>query len=172
MTRAELDEAVWRSARSARGSVQNEPDASGTGLLSCQAAVAAGPRFLARQAFPGRPDEIRTARAWLARLVNGFAAADDVVLACSELASNAIIHSHSGQPGGMFTVRASVDSEQVRVEVIDEGGPWGAAVRCDIGLEESGLSGRGLAIIAAIATTWGIAGDQEGRTAWFEVRAR
>jgi serine/threonine-protein kinase RsbW len=32
--------------------------------------------------------------------------------------------------------------------------------------------GRGLAIVASLATDWGIVGDQRGRTAWFELSAQ
>src|ERR1700722_14902877 len=64
-------------------------------LMSSAAHVpgGAGPRFLARREFAGRPDQVRTARWWLSRMISGQPVAHDVVLACSELASNAILHS-------------------------------------------------------------------------------
>ncbi len=37
----------------------------------------------------------------------------------SELATNAVVHSRSGQPGGTFTVRAELGAQRLRVEVRD-----------------------------------------------------
>jgi serine/threonine-protein kinase RsbW len=145
--------------------------------------MTAEPCFLARRAFNGRSDQIRAVRRWLAPLIDGFAGAQDAVLACSELATNAIIHSASGRPGGVFTVRACIDRNLIRIEVIDQGGSWPGrqgqflqeGFRHGQGSpagEDADLSGRGLTIVAAIATSWGITGDQEGRTAWCEIRVQ
>ncbi len=136
------------------------------------AALVPEPRFLVRRTFQGRPDQIRAARSWLAMLIEGFPGSANVVLACSELAANAIIHSRSGLPGGAFTVRARIDHDLIRVEVIDQGGSWTGLRK--LGLDEAddvSQSGRGLTIVAAIASSWGIAGDQQGRTAWCEIEA-
>jgi serine/threonine-protein kinase RsbW len=134
-----------------------------------------GPRFLARREFAGRPDQVGAARWWLSRMIDGLPIAPDVVLACSELASNAIIHSDSGLPGGRFTVRLSIEADLIRIEVIDQGGQWTNMRGHWLGASEDqaddSQSGRGLTIIAALATSWGIGGDQEGRTAWCEIRA-
>ncbi len=138
-------------------------------------AVPPAPRFLARREFVGRPDQVRAARWWLSRMIDGLPMASDAVLACSELASNAIIHSDSGLPGGRFIVRLAVEDDTVRIEVIDQGGEWTNLRSHWIGDDDeadASQSGRGLTIIAAIAIAWGIAGDQEGRTAWCELRAR
>jgi serine/threonine-protein kinase RsbW len=153
-----------------------------------QGTMTAEPCFLARRAFNGRSDQIRAVRRWLAPLIDGFAGAQDAVLACSELAANAIIHSASGRPGGVFTVRACIDRNLIRIEVIDQGGSWpgrqGQFLQGGFrpgefrhgqgspAVEDADLSGRGLTIVAAIATSWGITGDQEGRTAWCEIRAQ
>src|SRR5215472_10221598 len=81
-------------------------------------------RILARRTFPGVPGQVSVARRWLAQMIDGFAAAEDVLLACSELSTNAIMHSASGQPGGQFTVRLAIRQDIVRVEVLDQGGAW------------------------------------------------
>jgi serine/threonine-protein kinase RsbW len=82
---------------------------------------------------------------------------DDVVLICSELATNAILHSESAQPGGQFTVRAEVrDGDYVWVEVEDQGGQWADD-------EHSDQRGRGLEIIAMLADYWDVRGDDTGR---------
>jgi serine/threonine-protein kinase RsbW len=150
----------------------------GTGELAnsaAQLATVAERRFLARREFAGRPDQVRAARWWLSRMIDGLPVAPDVVLACSELASNAIIHSDSGLPGGKFTVRLSVETDIIRIEVIDQGGQWATSRSRWLGGSDDqgddGQSGRGLTIVAALASSWGIGGDQEGRTAWCEIRA-
>lgn len=133
-------------------------------------------RVLARRSFSGQPGQVSVARRWLGRLVDGFPAADEVMLACSELAANAIVHSDSGLPGGRFTVRVAIESDIVRVEILDQGGSWSVRrTRSDCtsaDLEDQTQCGRGLTIVAAIASSWGISGDQEGRTAWCEIKAQ
>lgn len=137
---------------------------------------AVAPEFplLVRRSFPGQPGQVRIVRWWLTAQLGGPAACDDVVLACSELAANAIIHSDSGLPGGVFTVRLSIDHGFVRIEIIDQGGQWPGVRRpCHedpADLEDPSQCGRGLRIVAALASAWGIAGDQEGRTAWCEIK--
>jgi serine/threonine-protein kinase RsbW len=88
--------------------------------------------------------------------------ADDVVLAASELITNAITHSRSGAPGGLFTVRVRLrPGRDIRVEVDDEGGQWEVRV-CDH------EHGRGLTVVAALAgdANWGVAGTCSARTVW------
>lgn len=113
--------------------------------------------------LPGRPDEVAVARRWLAGLLTGHPAADDAILALGELAANSVVHSDSRLPGGQITIRALITPEAVRVEVADRGGAW--LVRAD----DTGQRGRGFAIVAALATDWGIEGDRSGRTAWCEI---
>jgi hypothetical protein len=50
------------------------------------------------------------------------------------------------------------------VEVTDAGGSWHRTE-----LPGDGVCGRGLAIVAAIATSWGVTGGISGRTAWCEI---
>lgn len=130
-------------------------------------------RILARRTFPGQPGQISVARRWLAQMIDGFAAIDDVLLACSELTTNAIMHSDSGRPGGQFTVRLAIRRDIVRVEVLDQGGtgPGRQDGLGDEPTQDSGQYGRGLTIVAAITEAWGIAGDHDGRTTWCEIRS-
>lgn len=75
--------------------------------------------------FPGRRDQVRYARAFIARFLDGHPAADDAVLLVSELAANACAHSASGRQGGMFMVRVEVgEGGRVYVEVEDQGSSW------------------------------------------------
>lgn len=127
--------------------------------------------------LPGQPSQVGVARSWLATLVAGLAAADEIVLAASELAANAVSHSDSGLRGGTFTIRVAIGPDLVRVEVDDAGGPWRSRSRCDQASADdrcrfSEQCGRGLAIVASLANAWGVAGDRRGRTAWCELPAR
>lgn len=128
-------------------------------------------RVLARRSFSGLPGQVSVARRWLAEMIDGFAAADEVLLVCSELATNAIMHSDSGRLGGQFTVRLAIRPDIIRLEVLDEGGPWLGRLEPGRQAEDASQCGRGFTIVAAIADAWGIAGDHEGRTAWCEIRS-
>jgi anti-sigma regulatory factor (Ser/Thr protein kinase) len=128
---------------------------------------------LASLTLPGRADQVRLARKWLADLVAGLPAADDIILVASELTANAVSHSDSGRSGGTLTVRVAVGADLVRVEVADAGGCWGVRPgRADRRHDElDDEYGRGLAIVECLATDWGIYGDDSGRTAWCELPA-
>ncbi len=115
------------------------------------------------RAFPAVPGQVSAARRFLAALTEAFPAADDALLCLSEVATNAIQHSHSARPGGQFTVRATYAPGHLRVEVEDDGGPW----QPQAGHHEHG--GRGLAILTALAR-WDSTTDDGGhRTVWFEI---
>ena len=98
-----------------------------------------------QRSYPGMQDQVREVRADLALVLDGWLRADDFVLLASELSTNAIVHSRSGLPGGVFTVRAEVlPGEYAWLEVEDQGGPW---IERDPGEEH----GRGLALVAHLA---------------------
>jgi serine/threonine-protein kinase RsbW len=116
--------------------------------------------------YPGRPDQAARVRAFLAGVLAGCPAAADVVLMADELVSNAIQHSNSQRPGGTFRVRVRVQpGRSVRVEVADAGGRW-ARPGSEPCADDSRLGGRGLHIVGALATAWGVDGDETGRTVW------
>lgn len=48
------------------------------------------------------------ARAYLRRVLDCWPQMDELLLICSELATNAVLHSQSAREGGQFTVRAEV----------------------------------------------------------------
>ena len=132
------------------------------------ARLVASPR---RRVFPGRPDQVRPARRFVARALAGCPAADDAVLCVSELASNAIQHTRSGQ-GGRFEVLVWRGRVSACVAVIDEGAPHGPAPRAP-GPEDLAESGHGLRVVTDLAATWG---QQElgpaglpGRAVWFQL---
>jgi hypothetical protein len=113
----------------------------------------AGPSRL----FPGSADQVGQVRRFVRSQVGDHPAADDVVLAASELASNAIKHTASGRDSGMFLVQLTmVGPDHVAVIVTDQGTADGPQVRHpDAGQE----SGRGLAVVEALACLWLPLGD-------------
>ena len=116
------------------------------------------------RSFPGRADQISVARGFLNEVAQGFPRADDATLCLSELAANAVVHSASGHPGKQFTVSIKVHSDYLRVEVLDDGGPW--TPRRD----PPDQCGHGLLIVDRLASRWGIeADDRACRTVWFEM---
>lgn len=124
-----------------------------------------------RRSFPGRTDQARLVRRFVAFLLDGCRYADDAVQAVAELAGNAVIHTRSGRPGGLFTVEVRRWDDGLAVSVTDQGGL--AAHLCPAGEgEPDGLAenGRGLPIVADLATsvTWtGDAGEGHTITAVF-----
>jgi anti-sigma regulatory factor (Ser/Thr protein kinase) len=99
----------------------------------------------------------------VAQLLDGCPAAANVVLCLSELASNAILHSRSGQPGGHFGVQVEAHvGEWVRVAVDDDGGPW-TANRADDDIEH----GHGLEIVCALSAAMAVSEGGLRRVVWF-----
>jgi serine/threonine-protein kinase RsbW len=122
------------------------------------------PVAAATRAFAAQPLQVASARRFVAGVLTGLGVADDVVLCISELASNAVLHSSSRQPGGQFIIRVWTSAAgRIRAEVEDHGGPWTPDPDQD---EERG---RGLLIVARLATRWGITGSPTGRVAWLEI---
>jgi anti-sigma regulatory factor (Ser/Thr protein kinase) len=98
-----------------------------------------------QRTYAGTKDRVHEVRADLAPVVKGCPFADDFVLLASELSANAVVHSRSGLPGGVFTVRAEVrPGDYGWLEVEDQGGPW-------VEKEPDEEHGRGLAMVAALA---------------------
>lgn len=110
--------------------------------------------------YPGKPESIRQVRADLRRVLDGCPIAYDVILCASELAANAALHSDSRKPGGSFTVRTQIHrGALVLIEVEDHGGPWPQ-------LPTDPARGRGLDIVQALATAYGITAIATGRRVW------
>jgi len=119
------------------------------------------------RAFPAVPASVREARRFLSSILNGRPAANDALICLSELVTNAVVHSRSGEPGGQFLVRVQRSRGHLRVEVRDQGGRWVYPAPTD----ERG--GRGLLIVGGLARDWGRTGDERsGWTIWFEMECR
>jgi anti-sigma regulatory factor (Ser/Thr protein kinase) len=106
--------------------------------------------------FPARADQIPRSRAFMAQVLTDCQLAEDALLIVSELCTNAVLHSNSGQPDGHFTVRAEAcEGDYLWIEVEDQGGRW-------TDRERSAEGGRGLDIVTALADYWDVRGDDNG----------
>lgn len=86
---------------------------------------------------------------------------DKTQLLVTELTTNAVMHAHS-------PIRVSVmpEPDHVRVEVRDDDPRPLCAPRRP---RPEAESGRGLWLVDALSTTWGINHNERGKTVWFEV---
>ena len=111
------------------------------------------------------PDSVGQAREFArARITDWEAHAllDDALLVVSELVSNAVSHAHSAP-----TLRLTYGAETLRIEVADDG--TGMPQPRPPSTTREG--GRGLYLITAMATVWGIEETAEGKVVWAELRA-
>jgi serine/threonine-protein kinase RsbW len=118
--------------------------------------------------FRGQPSQVSQARSWLAGLLPSCEPLDDLLIFTSELVTNAVTHTRSGDPGGWFTVEITWSPQRARVVVGDQGSdeiPASGNSPDDSDLE----TGRGLLLIAAMSAAWGTAGDADARWLWADV---
>jgi two-component sensor histidine kinase len=109
--------------------------------------------------LPGTPASVPVARRLVREALVGCPRAGDLMLAVTELATNAINHSASGR-GGSFTVRLRTGPGRARVEVTDEGPAQGRS---------PASNGWGLEIVAGTTDQAdAIFGPGGCRTAWAE----
>jgi anti-sigma regulatory factor (Ser/Thr protein kinase) len=118
-----------------------------------------------RRVFPGRPEQVAHARRFVTRTLDGCPAVEEAVLCVSELATNALAHTASGI-GGAFEVIVCRGQASALIAVYDDGSASPPAVR---GLETTSEDGRGLGVVALIASRWGHFGGESGRVVWFEL---
>ncbi|WP_176611404.1 ATP-binding protein [Actinomadura sp. WMMB 499] len=127
---------------------------------------------------PGKKLDVREVRARVRRTLAGALGGrtvgfdlDDIDLMVCEIATNAVRHTASGEPGGgiRVTVMVTASSTRLRVEVQDDGGAAHVPGIPSRTFEWS-ESGRGLLVVDGLAHDWGTAVDRDGRgTVWFEV---
>lgn len=116
------------------------------------------------RAFPGTPDHVRECRRFIRAHLPHH---PDAELVASELATNTLLHTASGHPGGVFGVRIELRADNsARLEFEDAGGPP------EFGTPKTDREGgRGLTLVEVLTTAWGIKGDTHGRTVWTEFQA-
>jgi serine/threonine-protein kinase RsbW len=136
-----------------------------------QTMVAPLPLWWSRE-FAGEPAEVGRARGWVGKLLPACDPLDELLIVTSELSTNAVAHTRSGQPGGRFTVEVTWSPQAVRVIVGDQGSDEVPATPADAAGAEDLENGRGLLLVSALATAWGTVGDARARWLWGEVQWR
>ncbi|HEX7354345.1 MAG TPA: ATP-binding protein [Mycobacteriales bacterium] len=115
---------------------------------------------------PGDARAVRHARRFTRRVCGqagiGGDLCDSAVLLTSEVVTNAVIHGRSEA-----RLRVIVDAGHVRVEVGDDNSRHPVVQPAD----DDALDGRGLHLLAVLASAWGVRDDAIGKTVWFEIRA-
>ncbi|MFA1551152.1 ATP-binding protein [Actinomadura chokoriensis] len=130
-------------------------------------------RLLAVLTLPGVERSVRHARLFLRdtlvpdHVAPGGELLDDMALVVDEFAGNCIKHTASGR-GGKFHVALWAGDGVLRAEVSDEGASGARPVLRDAA---DGESGRGLLIVAALASRWGHRADGPRTTVWAEFAA-
>jgi serine/threonine-protein kinase RsbW len=120
-----------------------------------------------QRTFPGRADQIARAREFTKRVLGPCPVRDEAVLLVSELATNALEHTSTGD-GGQFRVTICRNATSLLIGVSDSGSDKTPAPGP---LDPESETGRGLGLVELIAERWGYCGDQHGLTVWFELHA-
>jgi anti-sigma regulatory factor (Ser/Thr protein kinase) len=150
--------------------------------------------------FDAEVSESRTARRWVVRVLERWelaGAAEELELACSELVTNALLHTRSGfevtiavcsgaielvvrdrdpRPPVLRPPRldllADIDTVPAVSEAVDDSELPGAVERhpsLHVGPAGSIAAGRGLIIVDAIADEWGVATHSAGKDVWLRL---
>jgi anti-sigma regulatory factor (Ser/Thr protein kinase) len=119
--------------------------------------------------FPGGANQVLEVRRWLEDLLPDCAARADVLLLASELCTNAIVHSRSGEAGGQFSVDIDWAPARARVVIGDQGSAKAPAAPQSDDATPLGESGRGLLLVDALADDWGTASRPHRRWVWADV---
>jgi anti-sigma regulatory factor (Ser/Thr protein kinase) len=90
--------------------------------------------------------------------------AGDAELLLSELVGNAVRHARP-LPGGVVRVTWEVKAREVVLRVTDGGSTNGHRPNAAV-FEPDSVSGRGLAIVAALARRWGVEPTGGGQSVW------
>ncbi len=134
-----------------------------------------------KQSLPGDRASVGEARVWLDATLQALrvpaAMIDSATLVLSELVTNAITHTRSGQQGGEVTVEALVHHQGARTEltvrVVDGGATTVPRPR---EVSPDAEHGRGLFLVQALAQAWGELSDGRcgvwARWSWPTLAAR
>ena len=128
--------------------------------MTCDLTGQYAPSPVVVERIPGKPRYVGDARAFVHDL--GF----DAQVLVSELCTNAILHTASGQPGGTVLLVMQYFESEARVTVSDDGPP-GAAVPWTRNGHAS--NGYGLSSMMQLAREWGIRVSARGSDVWFVV---
>jgi len=113
--------------------------------------------------LPAHPASTRAARAFVAEHLRSWdldEAVDDATLLVSELVTNAILHARSPVDLVVRKVKGAV-----RVEVFDDG----TGLPQPLDPDPEADDGRGLGLVQAVASRWGVDDVETCKTVWFEI---
>jgi anti-sigma regulatory factor (Ser/Thr protein kinase) len=120
-----------------------------------------------RGRFLRHPEQVAAARRFVAELLSrGTEERETARLLVSETVTSMLDQAPSGRGNGAFEIACAVDRRRLHVEVSDDGGP--ARLRRRVHHVRS-EHGRGLQLVRALASRWGVREDPAGRTIWFEL---
>jgi len=120
--------------------------------------------------IPGRPEQVATARTFVARTLSSHqvgADYDAATLLTSEIVTNAVQHTKSGVDGGTVTIVVIGVPHGVLVEIIDDGSAGTPVVKGDLYAAE----GHGLFLVQHLAAQWGYLREPACTTVWFQLPA-
>jgi anti-sigma regulatory factor (Ser/Thr protein kinase) len=118
--------------------------------------------------FPGLPEQVANVRAFVRETLGDprfKAVIEDVELLATELVTNSIRYSRSRGPGDVQVVITV--SGTIRVNVVDEGSDTSMPVLTSA--EPMDVNGRGLMLVQALASRFGVRVGQVSTTTWFEM---
>jgi anti-sigma regulatory factor (Ser/Thr protein kinase) len=113
--------------------------------------------------FESQPELVVAARQFVRDRLSAWEVTDHVdaaVLVASELVTNAILHARTA-----VSLRVQVEGSTVRIEVYDENPRLPVLAPCP----PEATSGRGLALVAALAGAWGMENRGDGKVVWAEI---
>ena len=86
---------------------------------------------------------------------------DSAVLLVSELATNVTLHARTH-----LQVSVRVDDDELWAEVKD----WNSRMPQPCDVPQDATTGRGLHLVDALASSWGVTRDVDGKMVWFRIR--
>lgn len=118
--------------------------------------------------LPGTPQSVSAARQIARELLgDDHPSIETTMLLVSELVTNAVLHSRSGEPGGRVTVVLCTGPAGILIQVSDGGGP--SEPRVSTLPADGAEHGYGLLLVDALADRWGSICSPEGRVTWCRI---
>lgn len=127
--------------------------------------MSASPARSQSVSLPGEPEDAAAARRVLRRALIAWKAdalEASASLLLSELVANAVLHARTE-----IQVRITLTDDALRLEVADRSSRPPRLRRYDL----DAATGRGIALVAAVARTWGVELTEEGKVVWCELDA-
>ncbi|MBO2454186.1 ATP-binding protein [Actinomadura barringtoniae] len=128
-----------------------------------------GGKMTWRRAYPGRLDQVKVARDFAVYLFTGSGHEDQVAFIVTELVTNALRHTRSGEHGGWFGVDLTY-ADLAYIAVTDQGGSQVPGVMPAPPEGEIRDHGHGLRGVQNMAIALGIHGNPAyGHTVWADL---